>query len=715
MNRTALTVPAAMRVLLQIFGLWGCMLGSPVAVAASEPGRVVPDEVVTAESCGECHASELVVWKTTPHATGFKSLHRKASASAIAERMGFKLIKRDSICLDCHYTPTEQRGQLRAVSGVSCESCHGAGKEWIDVHNDYGGKGIDHTTETAEHRAARIEASRAAGMRRPTDLYPVVSSCFACHTVPNEALVNVGKHSLGSSGFELVKWMDQIRHNFLDSFLTGDGSVNAELSQAHKRRMYFVGRALDLEYSLRGLAEATEPGVFFKAMQRRLRSSVVEMRAVATVSDVAAADQMITLAKNVDANLGNRDALLAAADRVGALNRQFLEAYDEGSSAAQALASFDPLIAGEQIDLPRDPEPEAPESRTVVAAGGTQNDSQGAVATTGGVAPAPGQAEVQIIPGIEAEGEKRSHLRPRSKFDTLAASACQKCHGDQNAWWFDDPHYSAVEPFLDRAQKPSKIARLYGLSPSQMARGDSLCMDCHGTIATARAGREVQDGVSCQSCHGPGASYLDPHQEGEKSLGRQRPGFQKALQLGMKDLQELKTRMRNCASCHYVTDPRLISSGHPTGVDFDIAGGMAKIKHWSAGLETASSLKTAYQAVLSERGAIPKVRLARLEQRISSGGGPVADSGSAPRRPTVRAPRPVARRADGSRAGAGASQAAASAPGSQAVTIDVPELPEVSEGTSIEDLLKLVKERVELLYEKLGRARVHGGRQGDGS
>ncbi len=688
---------------------WTAAVGS-----AAEPGRVIPSEVVTAESCGECHASELVVWNKTPHATGFKTLHRKESAAAIAERMGIKLIKRDSICLDCHYTPTEQKGRLRAVSGVSCENCHGSGEGWIDIHNDYGGKGIDHTTETAEHRAARIEASRAAGMRRPTDLYPVVASCFACHTVPNEQLVNVGKHSLGSSGFELVDWMEKIRHNFLNSFLTGDGSVNAELSDIHKRRMYFVGRALDLEYSLRGLAEASESGVFFKAMQRRLRSAVVEVRAVAKVSDLAAAQEMVTLAKGVEAQLGNRAELLAAADRVGAVTQKFLTDYDESGSAVQALASLDPLIAGEQIDLPRDPQPGGSDRQSVVAssegrsgsAAGSGPDGTGTSTTAGST---PG-ARVEIIPGIDAEGEKRTHLRPKSQFHTLSASACQKCHGDQNAWWFDDPHYSAVEPFLDRARKPSKIARLYGLSPEQMARGDSLCMDCHGTVATARATREAQDGVSCQSCHGPGASYLDPHQEGEKSQGRQRPGFQKALQLGMKDLQDLKVRMRNCASCHYITDPRLISSGHPTGVDFDIAGGMAQVKHWTGSLEASSALKTAYQAVLGERGAIPKVRLARLQQRISAGGDPVAEAvESGPSRPTVRAPRPVSRHAGRSSGSDPSRGVRGSAP------LELPELPEVSDQTSIEEILKLVKERVELLYEKLGRARVHGGRQGDGS
>ncbi len=55
--------------------------------------------------------------------------------------------------LRCHYTPQVSNDQLRAFSGVSCESCHGAGRDWINVHNDYGGKGFDHASETPEHRA----------------------------------------------------------------------------------------------------------------------------------------------------------------------------------------------------------------------------------------------------------------------------------------------------------------------------------------------------------------------------------------------------------------------------------------------------------------------------------------------------------------------------------------------------------------------------------
>ncbi len=69
--------------------------------AQHEWAREDPAKIQTAETCGECHVSAYEVWKRTPHATGFKTLHRLKTAEAIAGRMGFKLIKRDSKCLQC--------------------------------------------------------------------------------------------------------------------------------------------------------------------------------------------------------------------------------------------------------------------------------------------------------------------------------------------------------------------------------------------------------------------------------------------------------------------------------------------------------------------------------------------------------------------------------------------------------------------------------------
>src|SRR4051812_7961763 len=119
----------------------------------------------------------------------------------------------------CHYTVGPTR---KAVAGVSCESCHGAARDWLNVHNKWGGGAKDREQETAAAHQERIVASRTAGMLRPsTDLYGVAANCFECHTVPMETLVNKGGHKAGTSGFELVKRVNAIRHNFLASRKTG--------------------------------------------------------------------------------------------------------------------------------------------------------------------------------------------------------------------------------------------------------------------------------------------------------------------------------------------------------------------------------------------------------------------------------------------------------------------------------------------------------------
>ena len=242
-----------------------------------------------------------------------------------------------------------------------------------------------------------------------------------------------------------------------------------------------------------------------------------------------------------------------------------------------------------------------------------------------------------------------------------------------------------------------------------MARGDSLCMDCHGTIATARKSREVQDGVSCQSCHGPAADYLEVHQEGDIALGAERPGFKKAVQNGMRDFRQREVRLRNCASCHYVTDPRLISSGHPTGADFDIVKAMDEIRHWQRPADQAAPMQTAWAGILGERGPIPSVRRARLAETETL---PGTEPGTAPG--TESAPGTVGAIAgarDGGSSTAGASprprraQVFAPRPNldrSAAGSADVPPLPEVDEEAPVSEILRLIKEQLERLYEAVG-------------
>ncbi len=715
-----------MRRLAFTFGLITC-----AAVAGAQPpvewAREDPAKIQTAEACGECHVSAFEVWKRTPHARGFKTLHRLKTAEAIAGRMGFRLIKRDSYCLTCHYTSTVQSDQLRAVSGVSCESCHGAGADWIDVHNDYGGKGFDHTNEAAEHRAERRLRSTAAGMRRPADIYNLASTCFECHSVPDERLVNVGRHSIGSAGFELVAWSQgDIRHNFLDSFLDGDGTDNALSSAERKRLMYVAGRALALEHGLKSAAAATEKGVFFKATQRRIRNALSELRSIASRTAAPEIDEIVATVKSVDVKLGNRAALLRASEQVAAAARRFLDGHD-----GSRLASLDGLVdgtAGIEIADTED-EADAIVAETPVGAPASVDPasdpsatgSTTATSTASGTTPSAAISAPAASDAVPAEGAVKRRIRKASKRATLDATTCQKCHGDQNAWWFDDAHYASVDPFFERDRKNLQIARLYGMSPSKMTRGDALCMDCHGTVITGREKREVGDGVSCQSCHGAAKDYLEPHEEGEKSQGLNRPGYVKGLKLGLVELKNAATLAAVCADCHYITDPRLISSGHPSGADFDYASGMEKTRHWQAPLASGGALATDYSSELAARGAVPRVRLARLAQASSAPArtAPAAGGSAATSQPgTVVAGGSAGVPAAGTQAAAAPlrgnvyrpstprarplSSAAPQVAGDDAA-LGLPPFPEIDDSTPVEDVLRLLKERLEQLYRALHR------------
>lgn len=650
-----------------------------------------PAKIRTAEACGECHVEELEVWKRTPHATGFKTLHRKESAEAIAEKMGFKLIKRESLCLRCHYTPEIVDGQLRAVSGVSCESCHGAARDWIDIHNNYGGKGITYATETPEHRKERIEKSRAAGMRRPSDLYGIVKNCFGCHTVPHERLVNEGGHSVGSV-FELVAWSEKIRHNFLDA-MRGGSRKNVEWSPERKRVLYVVGRAVDLESALRAVAGATGENLYLKAMMRRVRVALSEVRAIARRAELPEVDAMIAAARGVHVGLGQREALLKAANTIGEATRRFISRQD-----GTLLAALDPLILG--IDDGLDVEDE----ETAVAeapAGAAPSAGPEAAPTDSGTSPAASSTRTAPADrGVPAVGERKSKIRPVSAHATIGPGGCSRCHAPQNAWWFSDVHYRSADPFFDEAEKNKKIARLYGLSPSRITRGDELCMDCHGTVVTGKERRDVQDGVSCESCHGAAADWLAPHQEGDPALKLERPGYKKALQLGKNDLRDPEVRARACAGCHYITDPRLISSGHPSGTDFKYLEAMEKTRHWEHRTEPGV-LQAAYDGVLQSRGAVPEVRLARLP---SSAAAPAPKKGPSPtERAAALAPRP--RTSSPSAASSPSSSSSPSSPTPPPTEprsdLALPPFPDIPEGMPVEDVLLLLKQRLELLYRAL--------------
>jgi hypothetical protein len=296
-------------------------------------GSAVPDpaKIVGADQCAKCHQQEVQQWMRTPHYATFDSLHRTPRAKEIAQRLGERSIKRSRTCTQCHYTEQQQAERLRVVAGVSCESCHGAAADWLAVHADYGGAEVTKETESAEHRAKRVEESIARGMNNPHNIYLIARQCYDCHTVPNERLVNTGLHLAGSEEFELVAWSQGIvRHNFLR---TG-GTTNAALTPAEMRVTFVVGVMTDLEYSLRAVAAATEKATFGVTSAKRAARMKRRLHEIQRLVNEPLIQAALDAVATVELRLGNSAAITDAADAIGHAAYEFAEQADGGRLAA---------------------------------------------------------------------------------------------------------------------------------------------------------------------------------------------------------------------------------------------------------------------------------------------------------------------------------------------------------------------------------------------
>ena len=302
-------------------GLILAVLANPSSVEAQEL-RLDPALVKGPDACGECHKSSVALWKDTHHATTFKSLPRSDKAKEIAKAMGIRRIKSASDCLTCHFTSAAVDGEPKPIAGITCESCHGAGKNWIDVHSDFGGKGVTTETEEPAHRTARYETSVSEGLIRPSRLYAVAQNCYSCHTVPNEKLVNVGGHPAGSK-FELVKWSQgEVRHNVWYS------KENNAAPIERQRLMYIVGQALDLEFALRGVAKATEKADYAVAMAKRAKIAEKRIKKIAEAVDAPEIQAILAIAAEAKLKLNNEEQLTAAADAVAMEAMKLADGYD---------------------------------------------------------------------------------------------------------------------------------------------------------------------------------------------------------------------------------------------------------------------------------------------------------------------------------------------------------------------------------------------------
>jgi len=305
---------------------------SVAQVTLAQVPRLNPAHVMGAQACSECHGKEVDAWRATTHFKTFKTLEDSDKANEIADNLDIDDLAGNGLCIECHFTIQKKGAANVAISGISCESCHGAAQDWIKEHN-----------KENVPRAQRKATAEKAGMLYPENIYAVASNCYDCHVVDREELVNEGGHPAFSADFDLYAWSQgEVRHSFMTDAnpVKKAGEVNRAADANHKRILYMVGKLLNLEYELRAVAKATtaaKPAAADQAygVQHAIRANTLIKQLVA-LNKLAPTDEVtaiIAAAKSAKLKTKNAAPLNAAAGKVSELAKKFVAAHD-GSKLA---------------------------------------------------------------------------------------------------------------------------------------------------------------------------------------------------------------------------------------------------------------------------------------------------------------------------------------------------------------------------------------------
>lgn len=279
--------------------------------------------------CAECHEKTARIWERTLHHALFRQTHRSREGTSFAKKLRVRRIKgATGLCASCHYTVRMGRKRPRSVAGVSCESCHGASRDWIKVHSEFSGK--EKETESPEEAKERWAKSEAAGMIRPRNLYALAKNCHTCHSTAHEELINVGGHPQGS-GFELLSWtMGEVRHNVWHT------DSNDEATPERKRMLYLAGLSLTLETALEALSAVREPhGKYATEMRARAAGASDKLtEASRLLPDVPELKVMVGAAEPIATGA---EELRSSAATVAAQARSLLERDGKGLGAIDGM------------------------------------------------------------------------------------------------------------------------------------------------------------------------------------------------------------------------------------------------------------------------------------------------------------------------------------------------------------------------------------------
>jgi Cytochrome c554 and c-prime len=192
-------------------------------------------------------------------------------------------------------------------------------------------------------------------------------------------------------------------------------------------------------------------------------------------------------------------------------------------------------------------------------------------------------------PEAVAQQTQSSASSQAGKYAGAGGCAASNCHGsvtpktvtrvmqnEYSIWAGRDKHQRAYNVLSNPvSMRMAKILKL-GTSPNQTDK----CLACHSlNVPQNLRGQSFQmdEGVSCESCHGPAVGWLGSHSA--------KGSHEQSLKLGMYETRDLVSRSERCLTCHLGTsekrvDHQMIAAGHPN-LKFELDTYSAVMpRHW---------------------------------------------------------------------------------------------------------------------------------------
>lgn len=180
----------------------------------------------------------------------------------------------------------------------------------------------------------------------------------------------------------------------------------------------------------------------------------------------------------------------------------------------------------------------------------------------------------------------------------VGPDACVDCHSAENDVWAESTHFKTYEE-LSQSDRALEIAE--ALEIDDIESPDGTCVGCHFTL-TGESADELEPiaGISCESCHGAAANWVDSHGQYPGDSAESENAEQKAERIAAAEAagqirpQRIHKIAANCMDCHTVPNESLVNiGGHPAGSKFELVSWLeGEVRHnlfWSNGEENVES------------------------------------------------------------------------------------------------------------------------------